>query len=352
MKDKISTLFKNKITYDLSFEKIKNKIDYSLVGESKQRKQKRIYKFAISMASFIIVLFSSLSLALINNSPYENQVPAKYLKVLNSNDFIYHLGPQCPFYLTFESVLDTQYHPKWPKNFYKVQTEKLDDFYTCGYIPNEEFNKYYENYSKYTNMEEHLFTSEFFGFYTAAVRNKLIEYDVIWREYDDPNDIENYLGDNYTLAIILRSRDVNIITNESTQTKIDLNKRLYINVAYWYKNSKITVWEGHKENNLLYMNGTFVWLLSIPAVENDYAAFPFSTIDFINYFNEIVNIDEKEAIILYNHGIDFEDESNKKYYTSYYDVIKEAQIDYKKDENDQKYYFDYQVLSEIMYKNN
>lgn len=352
----IDNLFKENIDFNLNFENLNNKINYNvLIQKGKEIRRKRNKRLVTTFASIVIIIASCLSFLFLNNNNNNgNNLQNDYFEILNSKDFAFYSGAQCPLMPTFETAVLSQDSKVKPLSFYKVQFLEIDELYTAAYIPNNYYNTYYNDYNEYSDMSNYLHSGEFFNFYRSHVYNNEDSEPIIWREYTSKEDIKNKIDEGYTLSMLLRSRDVKVISNETKKRLINTTKRLYMNIPFHVKdNNHISPFNNGYYYDPLNLEGNFLWGIEEEYIENDDVAFKFSTLSKLKSFNRLININNAEAIVFHvyrTYNNEDENQRNKIEYGIFWDKLLESYISYEIVNRYIFMYCDYNEIKNVIYK--
>lgn len=344
-KEIIKDSLEEKICFVPDFNNFNGKINYENLFIAKKKKINRQIKRVLSFSCFFIILLSSLAFFTINNIPKDDDA-LTYKELLNADSFIFHQETTSIDFYTFEDFVDLQYNKKNQRNFYKISAQPIDEFYTCAYIPTENYQKYINFYNFYEY--NYVASYDLIQLYKKELKDNNDLPQIHWIEYDNLKDIPLSF-ENYSLTLILKSRNIIIETNESYQKEINFKKRLYINTYYQIIDSKINFVEIDDDNILSKLDGTYIWVLPKKEAENKNEAFSFSTLNSINGLFKLEKINEIECVTLPLANDEFIG-GDKIHYGKYYEDIMNAQITIEKDDSQNYGYFDYNEISKIIYK--
>ena len=319
-----------------SFDKINDQISYELL--IKHNLTKRKFKIGFSFICLLIVFITSLTIFI----PTKNKI-LSYNDILNSEDFIFSKGATSNFLAFFERNIDMQHRKNNPLQFYKIQTHNLDELYTCAYIPSSYYDEYY-NYFNKDSSSEYIYRTRILETYLKDLRYEKQNAKVLWVEYNSIEEIKSSI-DDYKIVTILQSRFLTILSNESTNKKLNLKKRLYINTCFTLNNNTITLLDISFDQKLCKLNGDYIVVLPKSVVENNNKAFSFSTYYCFYGIYELKKFNNEDRLYIKSES------SDVTYYGKYYDQVMETKIDNLKNEDGSIYnVFDYKRLSEIIYK--
>ncbi len=339
-KEKIKKNLENQINFTPNFSSISDKINYENLFIAKKRKQKKQIKTALCFSSILIILLASLYFINIHN-----KISLTYTDILNSESFVFYQETNADNIYTFENLIDLQYNKKNQINFYKATAEPIDNFYTCAYIPTENYQKYLNIHMSYEN--NYFSNFDFINLYKKEVKENTNLPKIQWLEYYNIESIPPSY-DNYSLILILKSQNINIVRNESTQNKLNIKKRLYINTYYQIINNKIEFIDIDNTNIITKLEGTYIWALTKKEVENKNKAFSFSNINANSNLFKLEKINTINCVILPLTGRDYINDN--QYYGKYYNDIMEAQLNFNENNSKNYGYFDYNKISKILYK--
>lgn len=333
-------IFKDKLEDSIfsnpSFDKINNQISYSQL--IKQKRKRINVKTCFSLICILIISISALTFL----TPKKEKI-LSYNDILNSNDFVYSKGASSSFLSHFERSVDMQFKKNDPVQFYKIQTHDLDELYTCAYIPSNYYEKYYNFFNK-NQDEDYIYNTNILEAYLKDVKIEKIDSELIWVEYNSLQEIKTSV-DNLKLVSILRSRFIDILSNESKNINLHLKKRLYINFYFSIENNKIVFKNINFDTELCNINGTYLFALPKSSVENKNKAFAFSTYFYFYGIYKLGEYNNKSALYIESNNIE------EIYYGKYYSRIMNTKISTYTNEANTKYnIFDYKEFSKIIYK--
>lgn len=350
---KIDKMIQSNISFSLNFEKINKRIDYSSLIEKKKIKQINLIKRLSSFAVAFIVVCSCLSLSFFKTKDYEEPMN-EYHKILNQKDFAFYAGSQCPLPPTFEHIVLNQKDEYRPRSFYKVKVYKISNMFTGAYIPTKYYDNYYNDFNKYVDMSQYTHINEFFYFYKNVILKDEDAKPIIWQDFEGEENIQKTIKEGeYTLVMLLRLKDVDLISNESQKRMINLTKRLYINTAFRIIDDKVSVFDYDIARYLIDMEGTYFWAARERAIEDNDLMFTFATPSYLDLFCNFINYDDIETVELPLYITEYLEDSehySKQYYGSFYEKILDTVVKYNKNGEKESMYCDYAKLSSIIYE--
>lgn len=268
----IEPLLNNNLDYNQIKDKItiNENISYNNIYHTQHKNYKVIknrYKFAGALLTFLIITCISLLMIKDNNkdthyniSPYNNELQGVVFGGQIKNDNI-NLN-------TISNLIDQQKDNKNPLYFYEVDAKNVDNYYTCAYLPTEYYQESFDKATK--KIENNNYTSNknvIDGKLIYGYSNLNYEKDIKWYQFEkDINQVPLTIKD-YSLGLILESRDVYFYNNKTLNKQLEFTKKLFIRNFY---NIETKVFENKNNNNYFIINlSNRNLILSYNLIENN-----------------------------------------------------------------------------------
>jgi len=297
----IEPLLKNNLDYSQIKDKItinENIITYDNIYHTQHKNRKIIknrYKFAGALLSLLII--TCISLLMINDNNKDKQYNiSPYSDQLQGVIFGGQIRRNNLKLNTISDLIDQQKDNKNPLYFYEVDAKKVDNYYTCAYLPTEYYEEALENailnydHSSYNKMDHIIDGKLIYGY-----SNLNIDKDIKWYQFEKDISKVPLTIDDYSLGLILESRDIYFYANKTLNKQLKFNKKIFIRNFY---NIETKEFDNLKNSNFFMTkinNQNLV--LSYNLIENN-------KIEDLNFFKNY-EINNNEIIIKTSNNNDF-----------------------------------------------